>query len=133
MSHQQRILVADSSKYFAPSFWHMLIPEPEFQIVGLADSTSKTVRMAQTLSPDIILVDLSTSHIRGLQTVAAVRAVQPVTPIVTFMPIASQEYAQASLEAGANACVTKSEIANKLLHTLRGLVSVPTAVGAIKL
>lgn len=130
MCDQQRVLVADSSKYFAPSFWHMLIPETEFQIVGLADNTDNTVQMAQALSPDIILVDLSNSHIRGLQTVAAVRAVQPATPIVTFMPIASQEYAQASLQAGANACLTKSEIANKLLHILRGLISVPAAVGA---
>ena len=131
MSHHHRILVADSSKYFAPSFWHMLIPETEFQIVGLADNTDNTVRMAQTLAPDIVLVDLSNSHIRGLHTVAAVRALQPGTPIVTFMPIASQEYAQASLEAGANACLTKSEIANKLLQILRGLIPVSAAVGVV--
>ena len=128
MPRHQRILVADSSKYFATSLWHMLIPESEFKIVGLADNTAKTVQMAQSLSPDIILVDLSHSQTRGLQTVATLHNIQPYIPIIALMPISSQEYTQASLDAGASACLTKSEIANMLLQTLRTLVPVPSPV-----
>jgi DNA-binding NarL/FixJ family response regulator len=131
MPRHQRILVADSSKYFATSIWYMLIPETEFKIVGLADNTDETVNMALTLAPDIILVDLSHPEICGLQTVATLHTIQPCIPIITFMPISSQEYTQASLDAGATACLTKSEMADVLLQTLRQLTSAHSAVQTI--
>ena len=55
MSHRQRILVADGSKYFDSSIWRMLMPEPEFDIVGLANSTEEAMTMISTLAPDIAL------------------------------------------------------------------------------
>ncbi len=121
MPRHQRILVADSSKYFSDTIWRMLIPETDFEFVGLTEDTDETVKMALVLAPDIVLVDLSHSEIRGLQTVAALRTVQPQIPIVTLMPIPSYEYIRASLDAGATACLTKSEMANKLAKTLKDL------------
>jgi DNA-binding NarL/FixJ family response regulator len=121
MPRHQRILVADSSKYFSNTIWRMLIPESEFELVGLTENTAETIKMALCLTPDIILVDLSHSKIRGLQTVIALHSVQPHVPIVTLMPISSYEYTRASMDAGATVCLTKSEIANNLAKTLRNL------------
>ena len=121
MPRHQRILVADSSKYFDHSIWHRLIPETEFKIVGMADNPDETVHLALVLSPDIILVDLSHTQTRGLQTVAALHTSHPHIPIITFMPISSCEYTRASLDAGAAACLTKSDMADVLLQTLRNL------------
>ena len=59
MPRHRRVLVADSSKYFDMSIWRRLIPDTEFEIVGLADNTAATIEMAITRSPGIILVDLS--------------------------------------------------------------------------
>jgi DNA-binding NarL/FixJ family response regulator len=121
MSPRQRILVADGSKYFDSSIWRMLMPEPEFDIVGQAHNTEDAISMAGTLTPDIILADLSHSDMRGLQTVQTLHNIHPTIPIVTLSPLASQEYSQAALDAGAAACVTKSDMAEMLLHTLQGL------------
>jgi DNA-binding NarL/FixJ family response regulator len=132
MPRHQRILVADGSKYFDTSMWRKLIPDAEFEIVGLAGSPDETLKMAITLSPDIVLVDLSHSQTCGLQTVIALHNVDPHVPIITFMPISSHEYTRASLDAGAIACLTKSEVANMLVQTLRhvtppGLVTLPVS------
>ena len=128
MPRHQRILVADSSKYFSNTIWRMLIPESEFELVGLTENTDETINMALMLSPDIILVDLSHSEIRGLQTVAALRLAQPQIPIVTLMPMTSYEYTRASIDAGATVCLTKSEIANNLAKTLRNLKPVQLSI-----
>ena len=122
MPRHRRILVADSSKYFDDSIWHRLIPETEFEIIGQAGDTDETVKMAIHLSPDIVLVDLSQPESCGLHTVTALRTVHPDIPIVTLMPISSYEYTRASLDAGATACLIKSEIADLLLQTLWNLV-----------
>ena len=125
MPRHQRVLVADGSKYFDTSIWHRLIPDTEFEIVGLAGSTDETIEMAITQTPDIVLIDLSHSQICGLQTVTALHAVHPNLPIITFMPISSHEYTRASLDAGATACLPKDEMADVLLQTLRYLTSTP--------
>jgi len=129
MSPRQRILVADGSRYFDSSIWRMLMPEPEFDIVGLANNTEDAISMAGTLTPDIILADLSHSEMRGLQTVETLHNIHPGIPIVTLSPISSREYSQAALNAGAAACVTKSDMADMLLHTLHGLSNGRSANG----
>ena len=128
MPQHQRILVSDGSKYFDTSIWCMLIPEPEFEIVGLASSTNETMHLAGVLTPDIILVDLSHSYTCGLQTVAVLHSTYPHIPIVTFMPISFAEYTRASLDAGASACLTKSDMADMLVQTLHHLTPAQTTV-----
>lgn len=127
MRPSRRILVADGSKYFT-STWRMLIPEPEFEIVGLAHNTEDAIKMARALSPDIILADLSHSALRGLKTIQALHAVYPGITIISFRPVASQEYTQAALDAGATACLTKSELANVLPQMLYRLTLGQAAV-----
>ena len=128
MPPSQRVLVADSSKYFDNSIWRMLIPEPEFEIVGLANNTEEAVTMALTLAPDIILADLSKSTKLGLQIIKALHAVQPTIPIISFRPNSSREYTSAALNAGAAVCLTKSEIAEALPQTLYRLIPVQSSI-----
>jgi DNA-binding NarL/FixJ family response regulator len=121
MDLRQRVLVADGSKYFDRSIWRMLIPEPEFDIVGMASNTAEAIEMADDLTPDIILADLSHSEMRGLRTIEILRRSHPTIPIISLSPISSQEYSRAALKAGATVCVTKSEMAETLAQTLHGL------------
>jgi DNA-binding NarL/FixJ family response regulator len=130
MPQYRRILVVDGSKYFPTSIWHRLVPESEFEIVGLTHNTVETVEKVLTLSPDIILVDLSHSETCGLQTVSTIRAVYPAIPIITLTPISSREYTRAAFGAGATACLTKSEMADGLLQTLRELPSIRTSTNS---
>jgi DNA-binding NarL/FixJ family response regulator len=121
MYPRQRVLVADGSKYFDRSIWRMLIPEPEFDIVGMASNTDEAIEMAGALIPDIILADLSHSEMRGLRTIEILHRTHPTIPIISLSPISSQEYSQAALKAGATVCVTKSEMAETLAQTLQAL------------
>ncbi len=125
---RKRILVADSSKYFG-TIWQMLIPEPEFEIVGLACSAEEAINMAAALFPDIILVDLSHSAMRGLQTIQTLNAFHPGSSIISFMPISFSEYTQAAINAGAAACLPKSEMVDVLVQTLRGLIPAQPSIG----
>jgi DNA-binding NarL/FixJ family response regulator len=128
MPQPQRVLVAETSKYFNNSIWRMLIPEPEFIIVGLANNTEDAVKMAHTLSPDIILADLSRSTKLGLQIIKALHAVHPTIPIISLKPNSSREYTHAALNAGAAACLTKSEMAEVLPQALYRLIPVQSSI-----
>ena len=121
MVKRQRVLVADSSQYFELPLWHMLIPEPEFKIVGVAKNIAEVVDMTQIHTPNIILIDSSASKMGGLWTIKRLRDIVPNTTIITITSLWSKQYAQAATQAGAAGCLSKSEIANGLLQTLRKL------------
>jgi len=122
MSRRQRILIAHSSKYFGSTIWSLLIPDPEFEIVGMANDLEEAVNMASSLSPDLILVDLSDSETYGLRTIQTLHAIYPYLPIVTFVPVWTHEYSPRALAAGATSCLTESDIAESLLEKFERLV-----------
>jgi DNA-binding NarL/FixJ family response regulator len=130
MAQRQRILVANSNKFLGNSVWSRLIPEPEFEIVGLASDADEAVEMAGELVPHVILVDLSGAEMNGLQTIEVLHTAFPRIPIIAFTPVSSGECHQAALEAGAAACLTISEIADMLLQTLRNLIPIRSLVMA---
>jgi DNA-binding NarL/FixJ family response regulator len=125
MGQRRRILVVDGSRYFGNLIWQTLIPEAEFEIIGLARRTDEALGMASARLPEVILVDLSHSETRGLSTIEALRIAQPGVPIIAFMPISSHQYTQAALEAGASACMAKSEMVDVLLQTIWSLIPTP--------
>lgn len=122
MRQRRRILVVDGSKYFGSLIWHTLMPEAEFEIIGLARRTDEALGMASAHLPEVILVDLSHSETHGLTTIESLRSAQPGVPIIAFTPISSHQYTQAALDAGASACVAKSEMVDVLLQTIWSLI-----------
>ena len=130
MAQRQRILVANSNQYLGNSIWSRLIPEPEFEIVGVASDPEEAIGMAGELVPHAILVDLSGAELSGLKTIELLYAAFPGIPLIAFTPVSSDEYSRAALGAGAVACLTISEIADMLLQTLRNLIPVRSLVMA---
>jgi DNA-binding NarL/FixJ family response regulator len=128
MAQRQRILVANSNKYLGNVVWSRLIPEPEFEIVGLASDADEAVDMAGELVPHAILVDLSGSELSGLKTIEVLHAAFPNIPLIAFTPVSSDECNLAALGAGAAACLTISEIADMLLQILRNLIPIRSLV-----
>jgi len=105
--------------------WQTLIPEAEFEIIGLARRTDEALGMASARLPEVILVDLSHSETRGLSTIESLRSAQPGVPIIAFTPISSHQYTQAAVDAGASACMAKSEMVDALLQTIWSLIPTP--------
>ncbi|MEW5958813.1 MAG: response regulator [Chloroflexota bacterium] len=122
MAQRQRIFIAHSGKFLGSAIWSMLVPEPEFEIVGMANSLEEAVNMVNLVSADVVLIDLSDAEVLGLQTIRALRTINPSIPIITFIPVWSYEYTERALEAGATTCLTESDLAGALLQKLQNLL-----------
>ena len=53
MAQRQRILVANSNKFLGNSVWSRLIPEPEFEIVGLASDVEEAAEGILALASEL--------------------------------------------------------------------------------
>ena len=74
---------------------------------------------AQKLRPHVILVDLDTPGLGGLETIARARAALPAVGIIAVSLEDGSAYRKASLAAGADAVVRKTRLVTDLLPAIR--------------
>ncbi len=100
---------------------------PEARILD-ACSDEAAPEVAQSLSPDVILVDVTLPKRDGPEIVRALRAAAPDATIVALTMEEDQPYLDAVESAGAEACVYIWDVRETLVPTLRRLLG-PKAGG----
>jgi CheY-like chemotaxis protein len=68
-----RILVADDHPMLREGLVAVLSTQPDFEVVGEAADGSETVRLAEALSPDVILLDLEMPGTDGVAALEGLR------------------------------------------------------------
>ena len=80
-----------------------------FDVVGEAETGEDSVRMAQELNPDLVLMDVNLPGINGLEATRQIlNGVQRVV-ILLLSTYEAAEYAPRAAECGAAAYIPKSE------------------------
>jgi DNA-binding NarL/FixJ family response regulator len=110
-----RILLADHQSRVRFALRALLAQRPELRIVGEAVDAEDLLTQARVKCPDLILLDW------GLQGLAAMDllALRKVCPDVVVIVLSGRpEARQATLEAGADAFVSKTDSPERLLVTI---------------
>ena len=119
-----RILVVD---YFAP--WRQYIcsilqAQPELHVVAEIADGLEAVQKAQSLQPDLILMDIGLPRLNGIQAARRIREVAPQSKIIFVCLESSLDFVQEAFSAGASGYVAKmdagSELAEAVKAVLRG-------------
>jgi len=93
--------------------------EPDLQVVGEASTGTEALLLAQTLTPDVVLMDILMPEMDGIQaTIALRRAVPQSTVVILSIYDDAQTRGQAQA-AGAVACVEKRGETETLLSAIR--------------
>jgi two-component system, NarL family, nitrate/nitrite response regulator NarL len=92
----------------------------ELNIVGKGNSTDDAVAIAETLSPEILVVDL---NMPGdiFEAIARIVERRPNTRIIAFTAATSIDHAVRALDAGASGYVLKGSSADDLLNAIRAV------------
>jgi DNA-binding NarL/FixJ family response regulator len=78
--------------------------------------------MAQSLSPDVIILDLSMPVMNGLEAARQIRTIGPNICILLFTMHATAQLAAEARNVGVNEVLSKSDVASQLLGTVRSLL-----------
>lgn len=114
-----RVLIADDHRLFAESLGLALDADPRLDVVGYAGDGREAVKLAVTLEPDVVLMDLDMPLVDGI---AATRAICRYLPVRVAMLTASPrpEDALRARDAGVAAYLTKGnspqEVAEAVLE-----------------
>jgi two-component system response regulator NreC len=87
-------------------------------IAGTALGGKEALERAQSLRPQVILIDLSMTDLHGLQAIPQLRSMLPDTAIIALTFLDSDTYRQAALAAGADGFVSKAKLDTDLLPAI---------------
>ncbi len=114
-----RLLLVDDQLAVRRGLGMRLALEPDMLIVGEASNGREALTMAQTLSPDVVLMDVEMPTMDGITTTVALRTTVPQSAVVILSihdDVLTRTRAQT---AGAMAFVEKSGTTEALIVAIR--------------
>jgi len=120
-SRPLRIAIADDSPAFLTAAANYIADLPGFVLAGTADTALQAPGLVSSAGPDVLLLDLGSPPVRGLEMVKRVKA-EPGAPAVVAMTLFhTPEAAAAASLAGADALVGKESFVIGLAQALARL------------
>jgi DNA-binding NarL/FixJ family response regulator len=101
---------------------------PEWELCGEADNGQEAVRLAESLKPEIIIMDVSMPVLNGLEATRIIRDTQPETKVLLLTLHSSTELVRSAFRAGARGYVLKSDAEQELVRALNVVLGEGTYV-----
>jgi DNA-binding NarL/FixJ family response regulator len=93
--------------------------EGECEVVGTVEDGRALVEAAQTLRPDLILLDISMPLLNGLEAARQLRTLVPDSKLIFLTMHASPTYATEAFQAGASGYLLKRSAASELSQAIK--------------
>lgn len=116
-----RILVADDHEVVRKGLIAMLQAQPEWQVCGEAEEGRDAVDKAQTLKPDVIILDIGMPNLNGLEATRQILKVNPQARVLILTLHDSDQVVREVLNAGARGFLLKSDAARDLVAAVEAL------------
>ena len=116
-----RILIVDDHEVVRRGLRSLLSSRPEWEICGEAADGRDAVEKANSLRPDIILMDVSMPEMTGAQAAKIIHKELPGTQVVIISQNEPEITRRQAMEAGAAGYVAKSDLSRDLLTTIEKL------------
>jgi DNA-binding NarL/FixJ family response regulator len=113
-----KVLVADDDQLFVESLRELIDRQPELEVVGEAHNGLEAIDLTDNLDPDAVVIDLHMPLLDGVTAVARLRHDHPNLCLIVLTGDADRQLHEAASEAGADAVLEKSELAQGLIDRL---------------
>jgi len=122
-NHQSaiRIVIAEDQALVRRGAALLLSMEPDMEVVGQARNGVEAVELAQTLRPDVILMDLHMPLKGGVAATREITRVHPSCQVLVLTTLNDDETVFEAVRAGAQAYLLKDASEDELLETIRAL------------
>jgi DNA-binding NarL/FixJ family response regulator len=114
-----RVLLVDDQAVVRRALHARFHLEPDLQVVGEATTSREALALAQTLVPDVVLMDIAMPGMDGIEATAALHREVPQSAIVILSISDDLQTREQALAAGAVAFVEKRGATDALLSAIR--------------
>src|SRR5205814_3352234 len=102
-------------------FRMILEAQPDMEIVGEAGNGREAVELAETLHPDLIVMDVAMPELNGIEATRRMAEAAPRTRVLALSMHKDSVYVREILRAGARGYLLKDQIDSDLLAAVRAV------------
>jgi two-component system response regulator DesR len=124
-----RLLIADDQRLFSESLMTVLTQDERVDVVGIANNGAEAVELAETLQPDVILMDLNMPVMDGLQATRRIREAGNDVQILILTGTETTIGSEDVTAAGASGFLRKEQGVEELRQVFLGVTSLAALLG----
>lgn len=118
-----RVLLVDDQALLRLGFRMVLEAQDDISIVGEAEDGAGAIAMANSLRPDVVLMDVRMPGIDGIDATESIVQAGLDTKILILTTFDMDEYVDAGLRAGASGFLLKDVLPAELISALRAVAA----------
>jgi len=114
-----RVLLADDHKIFRDGLRTLIEKEVGMEVVAEAENGRKAVKLAEKLSPNVIIMDVSMPDLNGIEATRKIIAATSNVKVIALSMHSDRRFVLGMLEAGASAYLLKDCAFAELVSAIR--------------
>ncbi len=113
-----RLLLVDDHSMVRQALRNHIVQWPDIELVGEAADGEEAVRLADTLSPDVVVMDIRMPRMNGIEATGLILRAHPSVCIIGLSFEAGTNQQEALLKAGACTVLDKGTSPERLRNTI---------------
>ena len=114
-----KVLIADDQGLIRESLSIVLNIEDQLTVVGLAEDGKEAVRLCESLSPDVVLMDINMPNMDGVSATKLIKEQWPRVKVIILTSYQDVDYVVSALANGAEGYLLKSLHPRSLASSIR--------------
>lgn len=114
-----KIILADDHHIVRKGIRALLTAQSDFQVIGETGDGLEAVSMVESLTPDVLVLDLMMGGLNGLEVTRQLQKKTPRVGIVVLSMHSDESYVLEALRSGARAYILKDNTDDDLVHAIR--------------
>jgi DNA-binding NarL/FixJ family response regulator len=123
-----KVLLVDDHALVRRGFRRMLEDEPTFQVVGEASDGLEAVKLAEQLTPTVVVMDCALPQINGIEASRRILAKHPETAILMLSMHSEDTLVRQAIEAGVRGYILKNAMDLDLVSAIRKVAAGKTVI-----
>jgi len=116
-----RILLADDHTVVRDGLRALLEHEPDLRVVAEAADGRECIRLAESETPDVIVMDLAMPNMNGMEATRRILAANSAVGVVILSMHQDESYVLGSLKAGAKGYLLKDSVRGEVVQAIRAV------------
>ena len=116
-----RVLLADDHKLMRSGLRLVIEQHPEFRVVGESDDGREAVALADSLKPDVVVMDIGMPNLNGIEAARKITEAHPDIAVVMLSMHSDEAYVLRALKAGARAYLLKDSAEPDLTRAIQAV------------
>ena len=115
------VLLVDDHAIVRSGLRLLLEMQPDMRVVGEAGDGQVATELAQELSPDVVVMDISMPNMDGIEATQRILAESPGIKVIVLSIHGDKRYVQDMLQAGAAGYLLKESVPEELVRGIRAV------------